>query len=155
VQQPLPSCLTSAVSASFGHGLLELVAALQPEGAPRLRDVSAGRDAERGDGGLAVVDELGVGLVEEVVHAEGERQVLVGTVGEAEREDAEAARGAVVRARDAAVAPMIAVLLADEPPDRICLRLLVAVLRRQIRLQWGDLREWGIVRAVVAARVGE
>ena len=117
--------------------------------------MTAGGDAERRDCRLAVVDELSVGLVKEVVDAEGERQVLIGTVGKAEREDAKAARRAVVRARDAAVALVIAVLLADESPDRICLRLLVAVLRREIRLQWGDLRERGIVRAVVAACVGE
>ena len=54
-----------------------------------------------------------LGLVEQIVDAEGERQILIGTVGNAEPECAESARGTVVRARDAAVAPMIAVLTAD------------------------------------------
>jgi len=134
---------------------LEFVVALKPDGASWLSDVTSSRDAERGDGGLAVVDELGVGLVEEVVNAKRERQVLVRTVGEAEREDAKPARGAVVRARDAAVALMIAVLPADEAPDGVCLHFPVAVLRCEIRLERGDLWERCIVRAVIAARVGE
>ena len=101
----------------------EFIAALEPKGASGLCDVAAGGDAEGGDCRLAVVDELGVGLVEEVVHTEGERQVLIGTVGEAKREDAKAARWAVVRARDAAVALVEAVLAADEPPDGVRLQL--------------------------------
>ena len=66
----------------------ESVVALEPKGASGLCDVAAGGDAEGGDCRLAVIDKLGIGLVKEVVHAEGERQVLVGTVGEAKREDA-------------------------------------------------------------------
>ena len=45
--------------------------------------------------------------------------------------------------------------MTDETPDGVCLHFPVAVLRREIRLERGDLRERRIVRAVVAARVGE
>lgn len=117
--------------------------------------MTAGGDAETDDGGLAVIDELGIGLVEQIVDAEGERQILIGAVGNAEPECAESARGTVVRARDAAVAPMIAVLTADEAPDGVCLDFFMAVFRREIRLERCDLRERRTVCAVLAARVGE
>lgn len=67
--------------------------------------MTAGGDAETDDGSLAVIDELGIGLVKQIVDAEGERQILIGTVGNAEPKRAESACGTVVRARDAARSP--------------------------------------------------
>ena len=55
--------------------------------------MTAGGDAETDDGSLAEIDELGIGLVEQIVDAEGEGQILIGTVGNAESKRAESARG--------------------------------------------------------------
>ena len=91
----------------------ELIVRLEPEGSARLVDMIARGDAEVADGRLVVADEFGVIFVEEIVDAQGKDEIVAGTVGAACRNDAEAARRAVVDARLAAVPRTIAVLLVD------------------------------------------
>src|SRR5690606_6308430 len=132
---------------------LETHVQASPEAAPRLVDALAGGESDTGVAGL--VEVLAVGLVQQVVDAGAELEVLAHAVGRVEREHAEAAAFVEVLAGHVALPLGHPVLRRHHTPQARRAPVAAFVGQAQAGFQWRDLRHGTLVGGVFTPGVGQ